>query len=201
MSVREVISLIYGSSKALIGEIMVDAFINESHTFSNEISEHPVENGFSIVDHIQNQPLSLSLNGIISNTPMDLLGLVAIDSANRLLSENKDDFCETAFKKIEELFAKREPITIATSLKTYPNMVLESLTIERGGGIGDALSFTCIAKQIRIVNQSLINIPEQKFKRGQPKKNKGLQESPIMESNVGRDEKPYQSFFKSFFNN
>ncbi len=133
MSVREVISLIYGSSKALIGEIMVDAFINESHTFSNEISEHPVENGFSIVDHIQNQPLSLSLNGIISNTPMDLLGLVAIDSANRLLSENKDDFCETAFKKIEELFAKREPITIATSLKTYPNMVLESLTIERGG--------------------------------------------------------------------
>lgn len=185
MTGREVISIIYNKPKSAIGELMVDAFISESHAFSNEISEHPIDSGFSIVDHIQNKPISLSLDGIISNTPMDLIGLAAIDSVNRLLTKENNNFSEMSFKKIEELFAKREPITIATSLKSYPNMVLESLTIERGGGGSEYLSFKCTAKQIRIVEQERIKIPEPKASRVKPKLKKGLQETkPVPEQEV-----------------
>jgi hypothetical protein len=185
MNAREVISIFYPDSKARLGELQVDAFIRESHAFSNDISEHPIESGGAIVDHIHNKAVSLSLDGIISNTPMSLLGLTAIDSANRFLSKESNNFAEMAFKKIEELFLKREPIVIATSLKTYANMVLEGLSIERGGGLYDSLMFTCTAKQIQIVSQNLIAIPQPKAKRAQPKQKKGLQETKtVPESEV-----------------
>lgn len=201
MTVHEVVSLIYGSPKNFIGELLVDAFVNESHSFSAELSEHSVESGEAIVDHVRNMPLSLNLNGIISNTPMSLIGLTVYNSAQRFLKKDSNNFVELALKKIEDIFAKREPITIATSLKTYSNMVLESLTVERGGGFNGSLSFNCTAKQIQIANQELISITEPKFKRGQPKKKKGLQESPTAETNVEVDKKPYRSYGKSFFNN
>ena len=56
-------------------------------------------------------------------------------------------------------------------------MVLESLSVERGGGACASLQFQCTAKQIRFVNQKLINVPKPKTSRTQPKQKKGLQET------------------------
>lgn len=176
MTLREVISIVYGSSKSSIGELVVDAFISESHSFSAEISDHPVESGQSIVDHVRSLPVTLMIDGIISNTLMNLIGLTAIDSVGRLLNKESNDFSARAFEKIEKLFQERKPLTICTSLKDYRNMVLESLTIERGGGANESLSFKCTAKQICIVEQSLISIPQSKATRTKPKQKKGLQE-------------------------
>jgi hypothetical protein len=75
------------------------------------------------------------------------------------------------------MFKKREPLSIATSLKTYHSMALETLSIERGGGAQDALRFSCTAKQIKIVQQERISIPEPKVSRAKPKQKQGLQET------------------------
>ena len=69
MSVRDVISIFYPDSKACLGELIIDAFVRESHAFASELSEHPIESGNSVVDHVHNKTLCLSLEGIISNTP------------------------------------------------------------------------------------------------------------------------------------
>lgn len=178
MNVREVISIFYPDSKARLGELVIDAFLKETHTFSSEITEHPIEGGMTIVDHVHNQPFCLAIDGIISNTPMSLIGLTAFDSAQRYFEDGENnDFALIAFEKIEEIFKKREPISIATSLKTYHKMVLENLSIERGGGAHESLHFSCTAKQIRLVHQERIKIPEPKTCRGRPKQKKGLQET------------------------
>ena len=180
MNVREVISIFYPDPKARLGELVIDAFIHETHTFSSEITEHPIESGSVIGDHVYNMPFALTIDGIISNTPMSLVGLVAFDSAKRFLTnpQGKDnDFALIAFEKIEELFERREPISIATSLKIYHKMVLESLSIERGAGAHESLHFNCTAKQIRLVCQELIKIPGPKVSRAKPKQKKGLQET------------------------
>jgi hypothetical protein len=177
MSVREAISFFYPDSKAKLGEIVVDAFLKETHSFSSEITEHPIESGGVIADHIYNLPFCLSIDGIISNTPMSLVGLTAFDSANRYLKNESNDFTQLAFEKIEELFLKRMPISIATSLKTYDQMVVENLSIERGGGNCASLHFQCTAKQILLVNQKRIKLPKPKTSRTQPKQKKGLQET------------------------
>jgi hypothetical protein len=181
MNMREVISIFYPDSKTRLGELVVDAFVHETHGFSSEISEHPVESGSSIVDHIHNKAFCLSIDGIISNTPMTLVGLAAFDSASRYLQGESNDFALAAFEKIENIFAQRTPLSIATSLKTYHKMVLESLGIERGGGFSsDTLHFTCIAKQIRLAHQERIKLPEPKVERAKPKQKRGLQETKLI---------------------
>lgn len=178
MSVRELISIFYPDSKARIGEIVVDAFVHETYAFSSEISEHPIESGSRIVDHVHNKPICLSLEGIISNTPMTLVGLAAFDSVSRSVQGEHNDFALAAFEKIEALFKKREPLSIATSLKTYDRMVLETLSVERGGGFySDTLHFSCTAKQILLVHQERIKVPQPKVERAKPKAKRGLQET------------------------
>lgn len=184
MTMREVISIFYPDSKTRIGELVVDAFVHETHAFSSEISDHPVESGSSIVDHVHNKPLCLSIEGIISNTPMALVGLAAFDSASRYVQGESNDFVLTAFEKIENLFKKREPLSIVTSLKTYHKMVLETLSVERGGGFySDSLHFSCTAKQIQLVSQKLIKVPEPaepKVERAKPKVKRGSQETKFI---------------------
>lgn len=199
MTLREVISIVYGSSKTAIGELMVDAFISESHSFSAEISEHPVESGQSIVDHVRNLPITLTIDGIISNTPMSMIGLTAFDSANRFLNKESNDFSARAFEKIEKLFQDRKPLTICTSIKDYRNMVLESLSVERGAGSNESLHFKCTAKQICIVEQSLIKIPQSTTTRTQPKQRKGLQEAKPVPPKEIESLKKENSFLMSIF--
>lgn len=191
MSVREIISIFYPEPKTRLGEIVVDAFVNETHSFSSEITEHPIESGGPIVDHVHQMPFCLSIDGIISNTPMSLTGLTAFDSAKRYIEGDHNDFATVAFEKIEDLFGKREPITIVTSLKTYHNMVLESLSIERGGGAQECLRFSCTAKQIKLARKNHIKIdPKPKVSSARPKQKKGLQEAkPIGEEKAQAIEK------------
>jgi hypothetical protein len=177
MSIREVLSFFYPDPKARLGEIVVDAFVHETHSFSSEITEHPIESGGVITDHVYNLPFCLSIEGIISNTPMNLVGLTAFDSAKRYLEGDRNDFALMAFEKIEEIFTKRLSISIATSIKTYDQMVLESLKVERGGGSAASFQFQCTAKQIRFVNQKMIKVPKPKTSRAKPKEKKGLQET------------------------
>jgi len=177
----EKVSLFFGEhQKHRLGVIELDAVIKESHEFKAQVTEHPAENGESFCDHVANLPTTINLEGIISNTPMNFIGITAVKSLSNFLSDQSNDLAEQAFKKLEEIFAKREPITIATSLKDYDNMVLESISVERGGGSSQSLHFRASAKQIRIAQQATIEIslrPKPKTERAKPKERLGKQET------------------------
>jgi hypothetical protein len=108
---------------------------------------------------------------------MNLVGLTAYKSARNFFNNQSNDLVGAAFKKLENLFARREPITIVTALKVYPDMILEELCIERDGHTSQSLHFSCMAKQICIVELNLIKIPKPKNSRTQSKQKKGLQET------------------------
>jgi hypothetical protein len=177
--VQDLISFFYPEPKGRLGEIVVAAFLHEVHTLSSTITEHSIESSETIVDHVYQLPFCLSIDGIISNTPMSLVGLTAFDSAKRYFDGDRNNFALVAFEKIEELFKKREPISIATSLKTYDNMVLENLSVERGGGANESLCFSCTAKQIRFAHRDIIKInqAEPKVSSAKVKQKKGFQET------------------------
>lgn len=42
--------------------------VTESVSYETESSTHPVEKGVNIVDHVQRQPISLSISGVITDT-------------------------------------------------------------------------------------------------------------------------------------
>lgn len=192
----EKISLFFGDkSKHRLGAIELDAVIKESHELKAQVTEHPAESGESFCDHVAGLPTTIQLEGIISNTPMTFIGITAFRSLANILSEQSNDLAQQAFTKLEEIFAKREPIIIATSLKDYDNMVLESLSVERGEGSSQSLHFRASAKQIRIAQQATIEIsvrPEPKTERAKPKEHLGKQETKPASEEIKKS-----SFFSS----
>ena len=190
----EKVSLYFKDREHKLGELIVDAFLAETHELRSLVTERPTERGVGFVDHIYHLPLRLELTGIISNTPMTWAGLTAFTSYKNFAKDFKqfdgtgekadsNNLALQAFKKLEEIFAHREPITITTSLKDYPRMVLENLSVERGGGYCDVVRFCCSAVQIRVVEQQHIAIP--KVKAALPKKDLSKQEAqPVTNTSI-----------------
>lgn len=193
------VSLFFSDKQYHLGELTIDAMVKENHEFKAQVSEHPTESGESFCDHVHNLPLQIHIDGIISNTPMTMVGLSAVYSISNFLAGRSNNLAEEAFKKLEEIFAKREPITIATSLKEYKHMVLESLSIERGGGDFESLHFKATAKQVRLVNQALIDIPAPKVERAKPKQKMGKQETVAASEELEQAVAKKQSLLNKLF--
>ncbi len=54
----------------LIGDLALDCTVTETHTATSTVTEHPVESGANITDHIRPDPVQLSITGIVSDTPI-----------------------------------------------------------------------------------------------------------------------------------
>ena len=168
--------------------VPMDASISESHERTATISQNEVEDGSNIADHVRLNPERLTMEAIISDTPVTLLasgiglGIASASQlatsavggvAGQLLSEVVGSGLGTlaglltgtprdpadGFRFLEELWRKRTPFTVVTALKRYENMVIQSLGVPRTASIGKSLRFNITFEQIRIVSSSLITIP------------------------------------------
>lgn len=116
-----------------IAGFYIDASVREEHTLENEVTVHPVEDGADVTDHIRRKPSPLTIEGVVSDTP---IGDVALLRSDTVLPSRE------ALEHIERIFANREPITVATALKSYTDMVPVALSMPRDATTGDALGFT-----------------------------------------------------------
>jgi len=54
-----------------IGPIWIDVSISEKHGLTAEVSDHPVERGTNIVDHIRPTPRTVQIEGLVTNHPTE----------------------------------------------------------------------------------------------------------------------------------
>lgn len=52
--------------------IRIDATVGETHTYANTVTDHPIEGGSPITDHVRPDPVRLTIQGVISNAPQFL---------------------------------------------------------------------------------------------------------------------------------
>src|SRR5687767_8934803 len=62
--------LLFKVTLAKIDTIELDASISEQHTGEVEVTDHPVEKGANVADHARPKPNMLTIDGMISNTPL-----------------------------------------------------------------------------------------------------------------------------------
>jgi len=201
MSLSETIGLYFHRPEHKIGQILIDAFLRESHEHKAKITEHPIESAFSFIDHVYAESPKISVEGIISNTPMSFLGLPLINSAQNWFNNKSNNRAKEIIGEIEEIFYNKKPITIITSLKVYEDMVLESFSVSLASM--DAIRFNFAAKKLVIAKLNHIKIPESKVSRGKPKKALGKQpakEIPQTDAPKLEEVKKKSSILKSFFN-
>lgn len=185
-------SILFKKRGAKIGVLQLDATISESHDYENEVSQWNTEDGQTIIDNIRLVPERISINGIVSNSPIkvfheDITNIVSGNSntseANIVDREDTPTRVETAQNILLRIFGrvingiekKPEIITIVTGLRSYKNMAGVSLKINRDSKTGQALPFN--AKFIRVSTSKITFIEAQPdFKdRAQTKVQKGKQ--------------------------
>lgn len=133
----------------LVAGYVIDAAISEEHTNEADVSEFPVEDGSNFTDHVRIKPRRYRMNGIVTDTPLGL-GFRKVEDDGADLIDTSTPPSAQARQALEDIFAARLPVVVVTSLATYKNMVMQSLTFAQDGATGDALPFTAAFQQINV---------------------------------------------------
>ncbi|WP_317304531.1 phage baseplate protein [Allisonella histaminiformans] len=106
--------------KTNIGGLFFDAVISVSTEHTATITSHPVQLGANISDHMYLEPISITMEIAMSD---------AMDSM--VYGQWKGGYTKSvsAYRMLCDLQARRIPITVLTRLNQYPDMVIESISV------------------------------------------------------------------------
>lgn len=112
----------------------IDATITEKHKSSAQVTQHPVEQGADISDHVRSKPSELEITGLITDYPIGQTPQVGRAASIYRLMENAQ--------------ANGSQFDITTSTKFYQGMVIESLTSDKDKDLAGAIRFVMSCIQI-----------------------------------------------------
>lgn len=151
-----------------IDGFVIDANINEDHSFVNEVTVHEVEQGADIADHVRARPTVITVDSIVSDTPLGSI----IDERDPGSKPSQD-----AYLFLRDLRDAREAVTIETSLDRFDDMMLTTLIPRQDARTGDSFQFTATFTQIRLVTNERTTI-RVSVPRAARKVNRGHKTSP-----------------------
>lgn len=155
-------------SQSAIGEVFIDCSHAEIIEYAQTITDHPVENGESITDHIYTNPVRVKVQGSIIDAPVDIFGSVksvaSLFTGGNVLNNIKETYLGkgrkqvTAYEALKDLATLNSVITIVNYWDTFNNMVIESLSFPRDEKTGARLYFEATLKQVTFANVALVTI-------------------------------------------
>jgi hypothetical protein len=140
------------SGRTKIGEVELDATISQVHTLEADVSDHSVEEGSDISDHVRPRPKMVQLDGQVSDVAIET-GYPGQSAVSSIVSLVKgDDPVKAAWEVLSGYFENGELIELVTSLATYENVLIASFAVTRDASSGRILRFSMTLKQIKIVS-------------------------------------------------
>lgn len=115
------------------------------HSRSAEVPRFPVESGFRISDTVQLNNAVITVDGIITATP---------------LTDETEDFEPTrhidTYRALIEIYERREPMTLVTTLDVYENVVIKSVPVRI---VGYSVQGQIVFEQVRVIEQAASGLP------------------------------------------
>ena len=148
-----------------IAGIEADALLSEEISYSADIPEYPVENGYNVSDTIILKPISLSLTLFISDTPATW----SSRTGHKPSAGRTQKIC----RKFEELYFKRTLVKVITSDKIYTNMGITSMNISHSKELGYARQISMSLKKVYVTQKSTVEIPQYILQSGKTGANAG----------------------------
>lgn len=131
-----------------IGNVFINTVETEQIDKSVTVTDNPIESGVSIADHVQKDPQTLQISGVIVGT----------DASSR-----KD-----------KLFDYMNKGTLVDYLykTSFKNCIVEKVTLNKDSTVSNGYSFNVTLKEIRIANKAVVY----KTVKTKPKTSKGHQQ-------------------------
>lgn len=124
----------------------ISTFHQENYQYSAEATEHAVEDGSLLTDHVIVRPLQFTFEGEISNW-------------------NGVERAKSLFDSAVKALTSRELVTLITTHAQLDNMVCVDFNPVNEVPEWGKLKFTCVFKQMRPIKLELVKYPESKVKR------------------------------------
>lgn len=160
------VTVLHGVTRAKIGALELDASVSESHVGTNDVTSHPIEKGAAAADHIRPNPDELTVEGVISNTPVPRI------ERERPGMEAR---AQTAYLELLALKESGQLLTVVTKKRTYEDMAFVSLNVPQSVRTGDAVHFTAVFRKVRVVKSKTVVVVQASTDRAKPKAKKGKQ--------------------------
>jgi hypothetical protein len=134
---------------------VIDAFLVESYSFTNSVTDIPVEEGSTISDHVVEEQDVVSIKAFIGNAEF-----IVADSSDSISKEPPDRMARVlkSYKELLRLKRTKEVCTVTTGLDVYTDMIITSLNIDRAVETGANLPFSMEFKRIKIVKSETVAI-------------------------------------------
>jgi len=133
------------SIKSSSFSLVFDLQLTESHSFDSEVSNHPVENGSPISDHIQKKLSTGSASFYVSNYSLTIDELVT----NRV---------QDVYDLFKQLWKSKELVTLVTDLDVYEDVAITKVGTSRAEKTGEAGTFEVSFTEFRIIRLKKVSI-------------------------------------------
>jgi hypothetical protein len=153
---------------ALIDGYFIDVVETENHSYSSDVTAHPVEQGADVADNVRAKPCELTFtNAVVSDTPIGAAATQrqGLSQGGSLLLGNSTPLSQSttkpsqaALQKLEKLWRDREPVQVVSNLKKYDSMVLDKLDITRNAKTAGGLIFTAHFTEVIIVRNNRVTV-------------------------------------------
>lgn len=137
-----------------VAGIEFDALISETRTYEATVPEYAVETGFVVSDDI-----------ILGSEKLDMT-LYLTDTPVTWRQHAGQGRVESVIQQLEELYYKKEPVTIVTSEKTFTEMAITSISISKSLEVGYAREIPISFQKIRVTSAKTASIPDSYGKSG-----------------------------------
>ena len=129
---------------------LFDAVFSAAHELSLSVTNHPVQSGAAVADHAYLQPETVTLSVGMSDA-MTGAGTIAGEGGERSVS---------AYQKLLELARARRPLTLATRLETYSNMLIETVAAEETADSMNALRAEITLRRLNMVRLAEVSVQQ-----------------------------------------
>lgn len=192
--------------------IVLDVTEHESYEATAALSDHPVERGVNISDHVRANPDTITLEAMISNTPIVspadqpsgsvrpatiTVGGVPV-RVNTLQWATPFDRARSADTLFNALLHDGALLRVTTGLRTMESMVLTRYSADRTAATGSSLPVVLEFRQARQVSTLRTNVATPAQRRGQRAGNRGGQ--PASTTPSGQNTARRQSAAQSILN-
>jgi len=115
-------------------QIELDVVTEERPEFNTDVSDHPIEDGASVTDHVSLRPISVPISGIVAG--------------------------EGAADKIATLrrWRNERHRLKFTGRNIFKNYAISALQTEHDAGVGDGFRFRLELQQVRIVKPAVVEL-------------------------------------------
>ncbi len=150
--------LITLTTQGKIGDVTIQATLQEVASDSLQLTEHPIEQGAAITDHAYKRPAEVMLSCAWSNSFSDLFQVAAVAalSGSSVLGSS---YANAVYSQLLALQEAREPFSIVSTKRLYENMQIVDLQCKTDNTTSNILSIEVRCRQLLLVYTQATALP------------------------------------------